>query len=104
MTDVILEDEAALEVIRAFDWYEEQNEGVGTRLLEAIDSALASLPRRWPKMKLLPDYESLGVRFAEVSKPWPYRLLVVEEAGKLHVVAVAHDSREPGYWRHRLGR
>ena len=74
MTEVIVEDEAALDIIRAFDWYEAQNEGVGTRLLDAIDAALASLPKRWPKMKLLRDYELLGVRFTEVSKPWPFSI------------------------------
>lgn len=102
MTEVVLDDVAHAEIIAAVEWYENQNEGVGFRLLDAIDAALASLPVRWPKLKLLRDYESLGVKYATVAKPWPYRLLIVENAGVLRVFAVVHDSREPGYWRHRV--
>ena len=102
MTEVILEDVAEAEVIAAVEWYERQNEGVGIRLLDAINASLASLPVRWPKLKLLRDYESLGVRYATVAKPWPYRLLVVAKDDTLHVFAVAHNSREPAYWKHRL--
>ena len=84
------------------EWYEAQNEGVGLRLLDAIKVSLESLPRRWPRLKLLRGYEALGVRCVTVAQPWPYRLLVVDEKDTLHVFAVVHDKREPGYWRHRL--
>lgn len=103
MTAVILEDVAEAEVIAAVEWYESKSEGVGLRLLNAIDASISSLPNRWPRLKLLRGYESLGVRYAALAKPWPYRLLLVEETGALHVFALAHNSREPGYWRHRLG-
>jgi hypothetical protein len=96
MTEVILEDVAEAEVTAAVEWYESKSEGVGLRFLDAINASLTSLPRRWPNLKLLRDYEPLGVRYTTVAKPWPYRLLIVEEKGALHVFAVAHNSREPG--------
>jgi toxin ParE1/3/4 len=49
-------------------------------------------------------------RFSFIEKPvrrvripgFPYRIVYEELEDCLHVLAVMHDRREPGYWRNRL--
>jgi len=33
---------------------------------------------------------------------FPYRLIYEELGDCIHVLAIMHDSREPGYWKSRL--
>jgi toxin ParE1/3/4 len=37
-----------------------------------------------------------------ILKRFPYDIVIVEHAAELVVIAVAHQSRKPGYWRERL--
>ena len=39
-----------------------------------------------------------------VLRRFPYDLVIVEENSGYVVIAVAHHSRQPGYWRDRLKR
>jgi plasmid stabilization system protein ParE len=49
-------------------------------------------------------------RFSFVEEPirraripgFPYKLVYEELADCVHVIAVMHDGREPGYWKRRL--
>ena len=49
-------------------------------------------------------------RFSYIDKPvrrvrvsgFPYRIAYEELDDCIHVLAIMHDSREPGYWRNRL--
>jgi hypothetical protein len=99
---VSLDDDALAELMESVAWYENKEDGVGTRFLEAVHATLRALPRlkRRPlKSQNLPD-----ASYVEVGARWPYRLIVIEEGDLLVVVAVAHHRRESGYWRARLIR
>lgn len=34
---------------------------------------------------------------------FPYHLVYLLEADLIHIIAVAHDHRRPGFWRDRQG-
>lgn len=43
-----------------------------------------------------------GVRSARV-KDFRYRIYFVERSDTIRIIAIAHTSRRPRYWRKRLG-
>lgn len=102
MKTVQLDKDAEAEFIDAVAWYEAQEEGVGRRFFVAITAAIDSLPRR--RLEPLTGFKDRGAKYVYVSKPWPYRLFVVERGDLIHVIAVAHHGRAPGYWLERLPR
>lgn len=44
---------------------------------------------------------ALGVRRVRVPR-FPYQVVYLQVGNDVHVIAIAHDSREPAYWRERL--
>ena len=59
-------------------------------------NAIAADPDRYPPAPDLP-----GVRRIRL-KQFPFSLLYINRADDVWVVAVAHGSRKPGYWKHRI--
>lgn len=88
--------EAEAEFESAVDWYEEKAPGLGldfaTEVREAIDLAQA-MPLAWPRLE--DDIRRVLVR------RFPYGLLYCPDNNHVHIVAVMHLSREPGYWKAR---
>ncbi len=64
------------------------------RAFRAAKNSLAQQPERF-------SYIDKPVRKARVAG-FPYRIVFEELEDCIHVVAVMHDSREPGYWKDRL--
>jgi plasmid stabilization system protein ParE len=88
---------ARLEIIEAFDWYENESVGLGIRLQAEIDRQLlriADHPQQFPK--LLGD-----VRRARLQR-FPYGLFFRELGGNVQVIAFFHFSRDPMVWRGRV--
>jgi len=88
--------EAAAEFEAAVEWYEERSAGLGLDFATEIRQAILraeSMPLAWT----LIDGD---IRRVLVHR-FPYGILYASDGGHLHVVAVMHLSREPGYWRHR---
>lgn len=96
------EPEAAQELEEASLWYQRQRPGLGTEFLDAIESCVTAV-LRWPRAAAtvmeLPD--AVVVRRAPVGR-FPYHLIYLETAVAIRILAVAHDSRRPGYWLHRF--
>jgi len=78
-------------------WYEERGTGLGldfaTEVREAIRLA-QSMPLAWPRMEET-ICRVLVHRF-------PYGVLYSIEGDRLHILAVMHLRRRPGYWRERI--
>lgn len=92
-------DEALTELLVATKWYDLQRGGLGDELLEAIHGALTVIqesPRAWPQMAT-----SRGAR-RYVCKGFPYAIFYTIHNEVIWVVAIAHTSRHPNYWLHRL--
>ena len=94
--------EAAEEAVDAAAWYEEQQPGLGSEFKAAIDAALDMLES--DLVPLLPVGSIAGTYGAKLLmlRRFPYSIVLAERSAELVVVAFAHQSRRPGYWRKRL--
>ncbi|MCX7192150.1 MAG: type II toxin-antitoxin system RelE/ParE family toxin [Proteobacteria bacterium] len=84
------------ELDEAFEYLELQQLGLGYRFTNDVDEALArirSQPLAWhPLNKYLRRCHLKHFRYGLI-----YRIF----GGQAEILAVAHDSRRPGYWRNR---
>ena len=89
---------ASLELTHAVRWYEERRPGWGARLFEAVSRAF-ELIERHPEIgsprKSRPAVRQLAVR------GFPYVVAYRIRPDDVYVVALAHTSRRPDYWKDR---
>jgi hypothetical protein len=89
---------AAREFREARDWYRERSAHAADRFAVALHVALDWAIANYSSLQ----HTSYGCRWTKLKK-FPYLLIVQEESpGELLVVAVAHTSRRPAYWRKRV--
>lgn len=93
--------EAAEELLEAADWYESGRPGLGSEFVGAVEHAIgaaASMPLAaapWPGSE----------RFRRrVMERFPYIPIYEFRPDAIEFVAIAHISREPGYWLKRTPR
>jgi toxin ParE1/3/4 len=90
--------EATAEYDAAFDWYLERSPDAALRFDAEVDRAFAQIiaaPRRWAAGPFSTR------RF--LLRQFPSTLIYRERAsGDIQIIAVAHTSRKPGYWKQRL--
>lgn len=93
--------DAAEEFQEAATWYEREQEGLGERFIAAVEHAIQLLGEENPP--LTPAEGGAGTKGARklILHKFPFSLIVYELANSLVVVALAHHSRKPGYWRPR---
>jgi toxin ParE2 len=88
---------AQTEIAEAEEYYENERPGLGTKFAIVVRNTLREVAAH-------PTFNSLllpNIRFCRVKK-FPYIVIyMIEEQGIL-VIAVAHQRREPGYWKDRL--
>ena len=86
---------------KATEWYAERNPTVAVRFNEALDAAIDAIaiePHRFPIAEDAP--EGREVRNYLLLPKFPFRIVYLVGARTV-IVAVAHTSREPGYWHDR---
>jgi toxin ParE1/3/4 len=82
--------------------YEETEAELGLRFADAVDRAVdlaVEYPEAAPRASVVP--EGVNVRQRVIAN-FPFLLIYTIEPGGIRIEAVAHTSREPGYWRSRL--
>jgi plasmid stabilization system protein ParE len=90
-------DAARMELMEALSYYGHIDGELGGRFAGEVEAAMFRL-RNHPRMHRRFDGEMRKVRVAR----FPYGIIYrIEERG-LHVVAVMHLHREPGYWHGRV--
>jgi toxin ParE1/3/4 len=93
---VALREAAEKEFDEAFDWYEEQDAGVGVRFAAAVQ-------RVFDRIGDFP--EAAPVVFADVRKAvvrkFPYCVFYRPHADRVEVIAVFHTSRDPAIGQRR---
>jgi plasmid stabilization system protein ParE len=91
-------DEAAADLERAFDHYQQRRDGLGIELVDefrrAVDLVLAH-PRAWQPL----DETYRRCRLHRFPYGVVYR--IVEATDEIVIVAVMHLSEQPGAWRIR---
>lgn len=86
------------ELIKAAEFFESQEQGLGNRFLLEIDKAIretAASPLIWP-------IDKFKTRKRILISPFPYSIRYKIVQREIVIVAIAHQSREPDYWRDRL--
>lgn len=101
MRTVRILEEASQEAIEAAVWYESEQPGLGTAFMEAIDAAIDVIEENFVPLSPLPeDAGDTGARRL-ILEGFPYDIVAIELPDEAVVVAIAHHSRKPGYWRKR---
>jgi plasmid stabilization system protein ParE len=94
--EVVILPDAEAEIGGAFQWYSERNplaaEAFRAEVFECID-ALAESAAKWKQ-------DDDGTRRCLLRR-FPYTVFYEIDGGVVFVLAVAHQRRKPGYWRHR---
>ena len=88
---------AVEELQEAIDWYSRRDLAVGQRLRATIRAKIVDL-RTHP---LVHTADADSVRQALV-RPFPYYVVYRVNGSVVEILAIAHTSRRPGYWRKRL--
>lgn len=102
MRRVRILEEAAEEAIEAAAWYEQERAGLGKEFDSALNIALDLLEDEIVPLTNMPGVT--GTRGAKriILRRFPYDIVVRELPEEIVIVAVAHQSRRPGYWKDRL--
>ena len=96
MADVSLLDGAKADFDAAVEWYATRSESVALHFAAAVADTVQRVSRDPERFALINGMhrQALVTRF-------PYRLIFLVDGNMIAVVAIAHHSRRPGYWRHR---
>ncbi|MEL6535547.1 MAG: type II toxin-antitoxin system RelE/ParE family toxin [Bacteroidota bacterium] len=85
--------EAELDIDDAYNWYEDQQDGLGERFLEHIENAFQQIA----KNSLVFRYWHPSFR-GYVLPTFPYVILYRATKDEVQVVSVFHTSRDPKPW------
>lgn len=97
MAEVILHPAALRELQAAVEWYQQRSARAATRFASQIQGTLEAIGGQ-PERFGWYDHE---FREAAAGR-YPYSIIYrVLASGDVQVVAIAHTSREPDYWRRR---
>ncbi|MGH9383879.1 MAG: type II toxin-antitoxin system RelE/ParE family toxin [Vicinamibacterales bacterium] len=99
---VRFEDEADVEYREAGRWYDARQTGLGIEFFDEVDATvrrIVEFPRIGASVPRVPS--GLLVRRLAVAR-FPYHVVYLEPTNALRILAIAHDRRKPGYWKHRL--
>jgi toxin ParE1/3/4 len=91
--------DAELELYEAAAYYEASLPGLGGRFGDEVERVVS----------LLLDHPELGAQVDEdlrhfVLTRFPFSVVYAFKRDLVYIVAIAHGSREPGYWKHRRTR
>ncbi len=81
----------------AVQFYGGRGLGLDERFVDCIESAIESVCKFPSRSPFLED----DIR-RRVVEGFPYSVIYLEDGAFVAIVAIMHDSREPGYWRKRV--
>lgn len=95
MKSLVIHRLAKMDLDQAIAYYEQQRRGLGLDL-ETEVRAVFSRIREFPKLGS--PYKDTEARFCLVHR-FPYVIYYVELEESIWIMAVAHGSRRPDYWK-----
>jgi toxin ParE1/3/4 len=90
-------EEAYAELVEAIEWYDAQRAGLGAEFNAAVEKAL-DLIQHLPTSFALHD--GIAIR-RYVLQRFPYLIRYQECDEVIWILAVAHQRRDPNYWKYR---
>jgi hypothetical protein len=94
-------EEASQEAIEAAAWYEYEQPGLGVEFFAAVDAAIDAIEENFLPLSPLPEEAGDTGARRLILERFPYDIVAIELPEETIVIAVAHQSRKPGYWRER---
>jgi toxin ParE1/3/4 len=91
--------EASAEYEADIRYYKKRQPGLQHRFVAAVEEVIARIlehPERWRKIE--PDIQRC------LTRTFPYAIIYSVRGEMVFIIAIAHGSREPGYWKHRVNR
>ncbi len=98
MKPVRFDHEAEIEFYDSIVFYEERVAGLGARFDQAVQAEVSQLQLNPTRFRLISGTDEIRKL---VMKSFPFVIYFMEMEQEIWIVAVAHCSREPGYWRDR---
>lgn len=95
--NVIFHEDAEAELVGQIEYYEDKVPGLGLDFLKEIEqsvSLIAGSPTVWP-------LRGLGCRRYLINR-FPFSIFYLLKPDTVWIVAIAHTSRRPYYWKERL--
>lgn len=96
MKPVSFHPEATEEMLHAAQYYEQQQCDLGKRFVDAIQTSVRHIqinPHLYPEV--MP-----GIR-RSLTRTFPFGVIFRVMPAEIQVLAIAHNKREPHYWRAR---
>ncbi len=102
MRTINVHPDAAEEAEQVTGWYERERPGLGRDFEAAVDAAMDLLSGN--PSPSVPALGASGKQGAQrlILRRFPYDVVFVVRAESVWVIAFAHHSRRPGFWRDRL--
>ena len=98
MKPLRLSDPASEELRGAVRWYEERRPGWGGKLFDAVNHTIDLILAHPEIGEIRPGrHPSRQLRVVG----FPYRVAYRIREREIYIIAVAHTSRRPGYWKGR---
>ncbi|MFO7580013.1 type II toxin-antitoxin system RelE/ParE family toxin [Nitrosomonas halophila] len=94
--------EAANETIAAASWYDKERDGLGAEFANAVETAIDLIEADMLPLSPMPGKSGAKGLKRLILKRFPYDIVVIESTDEVIIIAVAHHSRKPGYWRQRI--
>lgn len=92
--DLKISEQAALETHESYLWYQERQEGLGEKFLNALDELYVAINNRPESFPIYTD----NFRRALLGK-FPFLIFYKIYQDRIVVFSVFHASREPDSWR-----
>lgn len=88
--------EAAKELIKAIEYYEDKSEGLGADFLDDVEYAITQV-LTYPKSGILLTHQDRRI----LLHTFPYEIIYEISGDVITINAVKHLKRKPGYWKKR---
>ncbi len=96
-SELLLSDEAILDIEDAAIWYDLQQKGFGETFETFLDSALTDLSKSPLSFQM--KYKSVRIFYLD---KFPYGIHYLLNDNLIQVIAVFHTARNPNSWHDRL--
>ncbi len=94
--------QAAVEAEAAASWYEKERRGLGVEFAAALETAIDVIQDGFLPLSPMPGNSGRKGAKRLILRRFPYDVVIVERGDEMIIVAFAHHSRKPGYWRDRI--